>query len=312
MPININQSKIFMEPITMTLEVAKEAFEAARKIKQVYDTTKQVESVAVSEGTDQIVATKDLASSAGSKAIETSKAQDISSNSNKVEYEPTERLTFVDELPASYERISTNEQLPITFVDEIPNETDAYIPNLSEDYNTQLNIDVSHNQVEFSMQDGVLTKDSADITEGSSLSSEEKAEIKAQTGWSDKIVNSIRSKEEAQIYMNAGLVEGEIDGKPALLQPNIEGDACNEKKWPDWSNKDLASEGYPPRDASGKPYELHHIGQNPNSPLAELTYDQHHSDGNFKILHTFDESSIDRTTFNKERRNYWKERSNSL
>ena len=29
------------------------------------------------------------------------------------------------------------------------------------------------------------------------------------------------------------------------------------------------------------------------------TYEQHHSDGNFKILHTFDESSIDRIQFNK-------------
>ena len=149
-------------------------------------------------------------------------------------------------------------------------------------------------------------------TKSEGLTDQEKQEIKEKTGWSDKIVDAIRTKEEAQVYIDAGLVEGEVNGKPALLQPKIDGKACNEPKWPDWNNKDLAEEGYPPRDKKGRPYELHHIGQNPDSPLAELTYEQHHSDGNFKILHTFDESSIDRIQFNKERKEYWSERSKSL
>ena len=63
---------------------------------------------------------------------------------------------------------------------------------------------------------------------------------------------------------------------------------------------------------AGRPYELHHIGQNPESPLAELTYDQHHCNGNFTKLHTFDESSIDRQQFNKERKEYWETRSQTL
>ena len=144
------------------------------------------------------------------------------------------------------------------------------------------------------------------------LTKQEKQEIKKRTGWSTKIVDAIRTMDEALIYMNAGLVEGEVNGKLALIQPKIDGQACNDPKWPDWSNKELAEEGYPPRDKNGRPYELHHIGQNPDSPLAELTYKQHHSDGNFKILHTFDESSIDRGQFNKERKEYWSERSKTL
>lgn len=144
------------------------------------------------------------------------------------------------------------------------------------------------------------------------LTDEEKQDIKEKTGWSDKIVDAIRSMDEAKIYMDAGLVEGEINGKPALIQPKIDGSACNESKWPDWSNKELAEEGYPPRDENGRPYELHHIGQNPDSPLAELTYEQHHCNGNFKILHTFDESTIDRMEFNRERAEYWMERSKTM
>lgn len=144
------------------------------------------------------------------------------------------------------------------------------------------------------------------------LSDEQKKEIKEKTGWSNAIVDSIGTMDEAQIYMDAGLHEDEINGKPALIQPKIDGKACNEPKWPDWSNKDLAEEGYPPRDETGTPYELHHIGQNPDSPLAELTYEQHHSNGNFKKLHSFDESSIDRQQFNKERKEYWEARSQTL
>lgn len=144
------------------------------------------------------------------------------------------------------------------------------------------------------------------------LTDEQKKEIKENMRWSDTIVDSIRTMDEAQIYIDAGLQEGEVNGKPTLLQPKIDGKACNEPKWPDWSNKDLAEEGYPPRDETGTPYELHHIGQNPDSPLAELTFEQHHCNGNFKKLHTFDESSIDRQLFNKERKEYWNARSQTL
>ena len=54
--------------------------------------------------------------------------------------------------------------------------------------------------------------------------------------------------------MEAGLKEAEINGKPALIQPRIDGSAHNDSRWPEWSNKDLAGEGYPPRDENGAPF----------------------------------------------------------
>lgn len=167
------------------------------------------------------------------------------------------------------------------------------------------------------VQEGPVPEYSRDASEGiepkrDGLIDEQKIEIQEKTEWSDRIVDSIRTMDEAQVYMDAGLQEGEVNGNPALLQPKIDGKAYNEPKWPDWSNKDLAEEGYPPRDETGRPYELHHIGQNPDSPLAELTYEQHHCNGNFKKLHTFDESSIDRQQFNQERKEYWKDRFQTL
>ena len=62
------------------------------------------------------------------------------------------------------------------------------------------------------------------------------------------------------------------------------------------------------------PYELHHIGQNPDSPLAELTHEQHHKNGNFKKLHTFDYTKVhgDGNNWDDERASYWMERAKTM
>ena len=64
-------------------------------------------------------------------------------------------------------------------------------------------------------------------------------------------------------------------------------------------------EGYPPRDSNGDPYELHHIGQQQDSPFAELTWQQHMGDGNNAILHPQRESEIDRQQFDHEKAAHW-------
>ena len=109
-------------------------------------------------------------------------------------------------------------------------------------------------------------------------------QIKERTGWSDDIVRFLHSREEAEIYIRAGLVERRIGGRAALVRNDIDWRAfnCRHKwlkrklanwdKWKDYNNADLIGEGWPPRDSNGDPYELHHIGQRQDSPLAELTW----------------------------------------
>ena len=105
-----------------------------------------------------------------------------------------------------------------------------------------------------------------------------------------------------------------VGGKPALIQPCIDPDYLMPEwwikeygeNWRGWSNSDLMAEGYPPHDENGDPYELHHIGQWTDSPLAELTWSQHREGKNFSILHTLDDySDIDRGAFGKEKAAYW-------
>ena len=146
--------------------------------------------------------------------------------------------------------------------------------------------------------------------------------LKQRTNWPDEIIDSIVSMKEAEIYINAKLKAARIGNRWALIRSDINwsdysvrrntwlknklADYC---KWVDYNNADLIGEGFPPRDVNGDPYELHHIGQQQDSPFAELTWAEHMGEGNNTILHKVGkESEIDRQAFDHEKSDYWKAR----
>lgn len=150
------------------------------------------------------------------------------------------------------------------------------------------------------------------LTEG------QKTRIKEETGWSDEIIDSINSCEEYQIYKGADLQEVEIGGKKCLIRNDIDWD----KKWetgkydengnPKYeTNQERMSMGKAPLDENGNPIQLHHIGQHIDSPLAELTFEEHRCNGNDTILHDKTketETHGEGNTWDKERQDYWKNR----
>ena len=140
------------------------------------------------------------------------------------------------------------------------------------------------------------------------LTDEEKQKIKEETGWSDGIVDYIRSMKEYEIYKNAGLKEKEINGKKCLIRSDID---LEQKDENGRTNKEHMKKGRAPLDKNGEPIELHHIGQKSNSPFAELTKTEHIKNGNDIILHDKNkESEIDRLNqFKKEKREHWTARS---
>ena len=138
------------------------------------------------------------------------------------------------------------------------------------------------------------------------------------SNWSDVITSYISTPQENDIYLHAHLREAIIGGRPALIRSDIDWSdysirrntwlrdkLADYDKWAEYNNADLIGEGYPPRDYNGDPYELHHIGQRQDSPLAELTWAEHMGDGNNTILHQAGkESEIDREAFEQEKSNY--------
>lgn len=138
------------------------------------------------------------------------------------------------------------------------------------------------------------------------LTEPEYAQIEEETGWSDEIIESIGSMQEYEIYKNAGLVEAEIDGKKCLIRSDID---WNRKDAMGRTNQERAEQGLAPLDKTGTPLELHHIGQHPDSPLAELTQQEHRGVGNDTVLHEkTKESEIDRIAFAGEKRSHWANR----
>ena len=148
------------------------------------------------------------------------------------------------------------------------------------------------------------TETDENVKEG--LTDEEKTKIKEETGWSDEIVDAIGSWKEYEIYKNANLIEAEIDGKKWLIRNNIN---WNQKDEMGRTNKERAEQGLSPINKDGKVIELHHIGQHSNSPLAELTQEEHRGKGNDGILHDkTKESEINRQAFAEERSDHWSAR----
>mgnify|MGYP005764995633 CR=1 FL=1 len=138
------------------------------------------------------------------------------------------------------------------------------------------------------------------------LTADEKEKLKEETGWSDEILDNIRSPEEAELYKNAGLVEAQVGDHICLANPNID---WNQKDSFGLTNSQRAKEGLSPLDQDGNKLELHHIGQHNDSPLAELTQQQHRGKGNDTILHNkTKDSEINRSAFDNQRAQYWQDR----
>lgn len=135
------------------------------------------------------------------------------------------------------------------------------------------------------------------------LTDEEKTRIKEETGWSDEIIDAIGSWKEYELYKRAGLVEAEIGGKRCLIRNDID---WNQKDEMGRTNEERAEQGLSPINKDGKVIELHHIGQHADSPLAELTQEEHRGKGNDSVLHNkMKESEIDRQAFSGERSEHW-------
>lgn len=138
------------------------------------------------------------------------------------------------------------------------------------------------------------------------LSAAEKAMIQKETGWSDEIIDAISSMEEYEIYKKAGLQEAEINGRKCLIRGDIDWEQKDEMGR---TNRERVQQGLSPYNKDGKVIELHHIGQHADSPLAELTQEEHRGKENYHVLHhKSGESEIDRAVFGVERAEHWENR----
>ncbi|MFT5717146.1 MAG: hypothetical protein ACI9T7_001332 [Oleiphilaceae bacterium] len=149
-----------------------------------------------------------------------------------------------------------------------------------------------------------------EINNNPELQESEKNKIEGKSEYSESINESISSVAELDIYQDVPLVENTVNDNPALCRDDIDLGKTDDMGQ---TNLERMEKGKPPVAQDGKPIELHHVGQDADSPLAELSQKEHRGEGNNTILHDgTQESKIDRVAFQKEKSDHWKARAEQL
>ena len=138
----------------------------------------------------------------------------------------------------------------------------------------------------------------------SGLTMNEAALIQQTSKWPLDAIKNIHSIEEYNIYKEANLIPTKLADDELVFLRQI-----------DWTITDASgrtnvqrvSSNLAPVDATGTPFELHHIGQRADSPLAVLSWAEHHSTGNHNVLHYAEQGKdISNAAWNKQKQEVWK------
>lgn len=137
------------------------------------------------------------------------------------------------------------------------------------------------------------------------LNTSESAKVQQESTLPLDFIKNFHSMEEYQVYQNAGLVCQKVDGQWAYVR-DIDWDFLDEEGR---TNAQRVQEGLSPLDSEGESYELHHIGQRTDSPLAILTSREHEE--NYATLHantgeTKGEQPSQGSDWTQQRRDFWK------
>lgn len=156
------------------------------------------------------------------------------------------------------------------------------------------------------------TTDNIDTSESEVNAEAIRAEIDEKSDYSSEVNEKISSVKELEVYQKANLKEENIDGRTCLVRDNIDMEYVDPKSG--MTNQELMAKGRAPYDAkTGERIELHHIGQDYDSPLAELTENSEHGDY-YSALHTKEgeswrnDSQKNNHYNNVERPDHWKSR----
>lgn len=142
------------------------------------------------------------------------------------------------------------------------------------------------------------------------IKSNERNRINEQSTYSLDVNKNISTTDELKVYQGEDLKEGQINDRVVLQDNRID---LNLKDGKRRTNHERMKKGLAPLDKDGRPYNLHHIGQKADSPLAELKDNVHKQ--NDVILH---DKSIPTEVhggdinWDRERANHWKQRAKKI
>lgn len=136
------------------------------------------------------------------------------------------------------------------------------------------------------------------------LTMNEAAAIQKESGFPLDVISEFKNVEQYRICKEAGLTPQMVSGKTALIR-DIDLNFVDEATG--LTNLQRMKQGLAALDpTTGSPFQLHHIGQKPDSTLAILTEAEHMQNGNNSIWHIIGKASeIDRPEFKVIREQFW-------
>lgn len=138
------------------------------------------------------------------------------------------------------------------------------------------------------------------------LSMNQVAMIQKESQYPVELIARFNSMEQYEICKSAGLTAKMVNGKTALVR-KIDLNYVDELTGK--TNLELMKEGLAPYDPTGQKYQLHHIGQKNDSPLAILTQAEHTGKGNDTVWHILTEgfeNPSQQPGWANIKKNFWK------
>lgn len=134
------------------------------------------------------------------------------------------------------------------------------------------------------------------------LTMNQAAIIQRETKWPLDAIKNLHSMEEYDVYKRAGLVPIRINDNWAFVQ-NIDWDFVDDKGYTNLQR--VLEQGNAPIGPDGQSYQLHHIGQHNDSPLAILTQTQHQMAGDTKAIHYQDIGRGENPNWSRQKQEFW-------
>ena len=136
------------------------------------------------------------------------------------------------------------------------------------------------------------------------LTMNQAAIIQKNTKWPLSAIKNLHSVAESEVYMKAGLTPIHLADDSWIFIKDVDWDLVDEFGR---TNIIRVTQAHiAPIDSTGLSYEVHHIGQKANGPLAMLTYSEHHSSETYSIIHyALEGKDITASMWNAQRKNFW-------
>lgn len=133
------------------------------------------------------------------------------------------------------------------------------------------------------------------------LTMNEAAQIQKESKYPLDLIKSMHSMEEYEVYKNAGVKSITVNGESMLIRKDL--DITSVVDDMGRTNLERMQEGLAALDKDGHAYELHHIGQRTDSPLAILTRKEH--DNNVLHWNTNTDNPSSQSGWSSQKRKFW-------